>query len=189
MGLKYIHARIRCVKVDVDDSGAPILLHCEALAEDENPEDKPKGTIQWVPASSAVPVEVRLYNHLFTVEEPNDDIWEQQLNPHSEIVVNHSLVDPSILGYFHAKAEDHFQFERLGFFVVDKDSDSNKLVFNLTVALKDSKPAGTANATSTVTANRSRKEEQAKQLAEKMVCLFVCLFSICIYLFLYLDLF
>lgn len=86
-----------------------------------------------------------------------------------EVVFN-ALVDPSLK--IHAAAEKHVQFERLGFFVFDKDSDlaNNKFVLNLTVNLKDSKPkpaAGAAGAASS--ANRSRKEEQEKQLAEKLV--------------------
>jgi glutaminyl-tRNA synthetase len=114
-------------------------------------------------------VEVRLYGHLFTTEEPSDANWEAELNPESEVVVKTALVDPSLLRWAPA-AEKHFQFERLGFFVVDSDSvldsaspEKSRFVFNLTVNLKDSKPKTAGGAT------RSRKDEQAKQLADKMV--------------------
>ena len=141
-------------------SGEPILLHCTALPDDAV--EKPKGTIQWVPFATAVTVEARLYNHLFTVEEPSDVDWESQLNTESEIVVN-AMVDPSIVNYYQPTNEKHFQLERVGFFVIEKESTSNKLVMNLTVNLKDSKPK-----TAESTGNKSRKEEQAKQLAEKL---------------------
>ena len=107
---------------------------------------------------------MRVYNHLFTVEEIQEDIWEQQLNPLSEVIHKNAYVDESLVQYPIA-AEYHMQFERVGYFVVDVDSkvDKKEFVFNLTVGLKDSKPVD-ANAPS-----RSRKEEQAKQLADKLV--------------------
>ena len=106
-----------------------------------------------------------MYNHLFTVEEVSDEQWESQLNPESEQVMRGALVDESILKW-QPRVEDHFQFERIGFFVVDKDSAGDgSLVFNLTVPLKDtSKPKdGQAGAP------KSRKEEQEKQLEAKLV--------------------
>ena len=116
---------------------------------------------------SALVDQVRLYNHLFTVEEVSDEQWESQLNPESEQVMRGALVDESILKW-QPRVEDHFQFERIGFFVVDKDSGNagdGSLVFNLTVPLKDtSKPKdGQAGAP------KSRKEEQEKQLEAKLV--------------------
>lgn len=165
VGLKYAF-RVRCESFETDAAGEVVLLRVVALPDSELPEDKPKGSIQWVPASTAVPVEARIYNPLFTVEEPTDLGWEAELNAESEIVNTQALVDPSLLTW-KPKAEDHFQFERLGFFVVDRDSTAEKLVLNMTVNLKDSKPkeAGMPN--------RSRKEEQAKALADKLVRKFV----------------
>lgn len=99
------------------------------------------------------------------MEEPTDLGWEEELNPESEVTLPNALVDASFITDFKPTNEQHYQFERLGFYVVDKDTDSvtGKYVFNLCVTLKDSKPkpAGAPN--------KSRKEEQAKQLAEKMV--------------------
>jgi len=160
VGLKYAF-RVRCESVETNAAGEVVLVRVVALPDSELAEDKPKGSIQWVPASSAVPIEARIYNPLFTVEEPTDAGWEAELNPESEIVNTGALVDPSLLSW-NPVPEMHFQFERLGFFVVDKDSTEGKIVLNMTVNLKDSKPkeAGAPN--------RSRKEEQARAAAEKL---------------------
>ena len=136
VNLKYI-GRVICDSVELDPAGKPVLLKCSYQGNDAG--EKPKGTIQWVPAKFVLPVEVRLYNLLFTVDEPSDVDWEQQLNPQSEIVKPRALVDASLLR-LSPQPEMHLQFERLGFFVVDKDSKEDKLIFNLTVNLKDSKP-------------------------------------------------
>ena len=184
--------RILCESHELDEKGQPVLLRCRCVPEDEKPEEKPKGMIQFVPEISAVSIEARLYNPLFTVEEPGDEEWEKELNPESEIVCSGALVDSSIF-LWNPLPETAFQFERIGFFDVDKDSSvpsstnpalgngqssdapalaaavaawkGSKLVFNMTVNLKDSKP----KSVSAGGASRSRKEEQAKQLADKMV--------------------
>lgn len=170
VNLKYAF-RIKCDSFEVDANGEPVLVRCSIIPDDVTPEEKPKGSIQWVPASTAVPIEARLYSHLFTTEEPSDEKWEEELNPESEIVKSKALVDSSVFN--HVGPEKYIQLERIGFFILDKDSVLNssdmkqsKLVFNLTVNLKDSKPKSATNASSGAT--RSRKEEQAKQLAEKM---------------------
>jgi glutaminyl-tRNA synthetase len=167
--LKYAF-NIRCDTVELAADGSVQRLLCSVISSDA----KPKGTIHWVDKATAVGAEVRMYEPLFTVEEPSDDGWEEELNRHSEVVVQ-ALLDPHILSHA-PQPEMHFQFERIGFFVTDKDSASvgqtigkssiegitpTGLVFNSTVSLKDSKPkvAGTG---------KSRKDEQARQLAEKM---------------------
>ena len=121
-----------------------------------------------------------MYNYLFKVEEPSDLDWENELNPESEVVISHAFIDPSLLQW-KPVPEMHFQFERIGFFVIDKDSStlstitstplsSVSFVFNLTVSLKESaKPKVTTISAGGSGANRSRKEEQDKQMAEKMV--------------------
>eukprot|EP01036_Dinobryon_divergens_P030807 gene30807-40109_t len=135
---------------------------CSVLGDgDALEEAKPKGTITWVSAGASCPAEVRVYNSLFLAEEVDDLTWEAQLNPTSEIVYSNARCDSSLLS-------DHFNLQRLGFFVVDQDSSFQagsppKLVFNLTVTLKDSKPRDTATGSNTVSnASRSRKEEQAR---------------------------
>lgn len=97
---------------------------------------KVKGTLHWVSAAHALPVEVRLYDRLFTVENPEDDKEKdffEFLNPNS-LDVKQGFAEPSIQN---AKAEDKFQFQRLGYFTVDKDSTSEHIIFNKTVGLKD----------------------------------------------------
>jgi glutaminyl-tRNA synthetase len=98
-----------------------------------------KGTIHWVSAAHAVDAEVRLYEHLFSKADPEDypegADWKVNLNPNSESVLTDAKVEPSVTG---AAAGTHFQFERQGYFTVDKDSAAGKLVFNRSVGLKDS---------------------------------------------------
>lgn len=97
---------------------------------------KVKGTIHWVSIAHAVPVEVRLYDRLFTHENPDGDKevdFKEYINPNSLEVIT-GFVEPSLQS---AKPEDKFQFQRLGYFCVDKDSTATKLVFNKTVGLRD----------------------------------------------------
>ena len=86
--------------------------------------------------AEAVPVELRLYDRLFSVEDPTDSEgdFKSFLNPDSLQVVQTAFAEPAMKG---AELSDRFQFLRLGYFVLDKDSNSDKLVFNKTVGLKD----------------------------------------------------
>jgi len=99
---------------------------------------KIKGTIHWVPAKEAVPLEARLYDYLFEAERPMDvpvgTDWVETINPKSLEVLSGAMSEPSLAG---AKAGDRFQFERLGYFCADTDSKPGKLVFNRTVSLRD----------------------------------------------------
>src|SRR5690606_29107964 len=96
---------------------------------------KVKATLHWVSAAHALPAEVRLYDHLFTVEDPGAvEDFESCLNPNSLEVLSSAMVEPSLRD---AKPGDRFQFERLGYFCVDPDSTAEKLVFNRTVPLRD----------------------------------------------------
>src|SRR5438034_10064761 len=99
---------------------------------------KVKGTIHWVSAEHAVDAEVRLYDHLFTKPDP-DDVPEggnylANLNPNSLVVVGGAKLEPSLAG---AGVGSKYQFERLGYFCVEKDSAAGKLVFNRAVTLRD----------------------------------------------------
>ena len=99
---------------------------------------KVKGTIHWVSVRHACPVEVRLYDRLFTAENPADESYDdlkELLNPESEVILPTAYAEEFLSS---AKAGDHFQFVRNGYFVTDKDSKPDKLVFNRTVSLKDS---------------------------------------------------
>jgi glutaminyl-tRNA synthetase len=100
---------------------------------------KVKATIHWVSASHALEAEVRLYDHLFTKEDP-DDVpegfdWTANLNPGSREELTDCRVEPFLTN---AKASERYQFERLGYFCVDSvDSSPGHLVFNRAVTLRD----------------------------------------------------
>jgi len=139
--LRYAYL-ITCVGVKKDaGTGEVIELHCTydpATRGGDAPDGrKVKGTIHWVSAPHALQAEVRLYDRLFTLENPGDveDGCESALNPNSlEVVMGY--VEPSLMN---AAPGSSFQFERLGYFCADlKDSSAQRLVFNRTVALRDS---------------------------------------------------
>jgi glutaminyl-tRNA synthetase len=97
---------------------------------------KVKGTIHWVSIPHAKEAEVRVYDRLFTNESPDKDKevdFKEFINPNSLKVIT-GYVEPSLVT---AKELDHFQFQRLGYFCVDRDSTAEKLVFNKTVGLRD----------------------------------------------------
>jgi glutaminyl-tRNA synthetase len=99
---------------------------------------KVKATMHWVSADHAVPIEVRLYDHLFMKPDPNDvekgQDYKSNLNPKSLEVIQDAKAEPHIT---QSKTGDTFQFERLGYFCMDPDSTDTNLVFNRTVTLKD----------------------------------------------------
>lgn len=99
---------------------------------------KVKGTLHWVSVQYAVSAEVRLYDRLYTVEDPNDfkdRDYKEFLNSESLKVINSAMVEPSLKG---ATLADRYQFQRIGYFCIDKESTPEKLIFNRTVGLKDS---------------------------------------------------
>jgi glutaminyl-tRNA synthetase len=95
-----------------------------------------KGTLHWVAAHAAVPVEVRLYDRLFRVEDPSseDGDFKDYINPDSLQVISEALAEPFVAN---AQVGDKFQFLRKGYFCADKSSAPGKPVFNRTVSLKD----------------------------------------------------
>jgi glutaminyl-tRNA synthetase len=125
---------ITCASVEKDAQGNITEIHCTydpATRGGDSPDGrKVKSTIHWVSAAHAVDAEVRLYETLFASEAPAD---LDDLNPNSLEIVTGKL-EPSLA---HASPGDRFQFERLGYFCVDKDSTADKPVFNRTVALRD----------------------------------------------------
>jgi glutaminyl-tRNA synthetase len=134
---------IKCEKVVKDPStGEVVELHCtyDPATRGGNAPDgrKVKGTIHWVSAAHALPVEIRLYDHLFGVPDPEDvpqgHDYKENLNPHSLEVQPRGFVEPNLKG---AKVGERFQFERLGYFSVDKDSSTDRPVFNRAVTLAD----------------------------------------------------
>lgn len=133
---------IRCNEVVKDTQGNIVELRCtydEDTPLGRNPTDgrRIKGTIHWVDARTALLAEVRVYDRLFTIENPGaEDDYLSYLNPESLIVYGDAVIEPSVKG---TPGETHFQFERQGYFVTDLvESSASKLVFNRTVALKDS---------------------------------------------------
>ena len=100
---------------------------------------KVKGTIHWVSAQHAVDAEVRLYDHLFQVPNPDDapegGTFLENLNPNSLEVLNGCKLEPSLSDM--QPGDLPVQFERLGYFCLDKDASADKPVFNRTVTLKD----------------------------------------------------
>ena len=97
---------------------------------------KVKGTLHWVSATENIPVEVREYDRLFTVESPDaeKDVDFLQFVNKDSLTVKNGFAEPALK---EAKVEDKFQFQRIGYFALDKDSTTEKLVFNRTVTLKD----------------------------------------------------
>jgi len=136
--LRYAYF-VTCTRVVKDlETGEVTEVHCTydpATRGGDAPDGRRvKATIHWVSAEHATPAEIRLYDRLFTVENPDSDSFKEFLNPDSLEVLN-SFVEPSMAG---AKPGYTLQFERQGYFCVDQDSTDEKLVINRTVPLRDS---------------------------------------------------
>ncbi|MFZ1785489.1 MAG: glutamine--tRNA ligase/YqeY domain fusion protein [Ferruginibacter sp.] len=131
---------ITCESFVKNEAGQVTEIHCTYIPESRSGSDTSgihvKGTIHWVSAAHAVTAEVRLYDRLFTVENPlgEEGDFKDSINPNSLQVINDAVVEPSLK---HALAENRYQFIRKGYFCLDKDSTADKLVFNRTVTLKD----------------------------------------------------
>jgi glutaminyl-tRNA synthetase len=126
-----------------DVEGNVVEVHCtyDPLSRGGNSPDgrKVKSTIHWVSSAHAISAEIRLYDKLFTKANPYDVAEDEDvlsnLNPNSLEVLTGAKLEPSLA---EAKPENRFQFERVGYFCVDRDSAAGKLVFNRTLSLKDS---------------------------------------------------
>ena len=132
---------VTCVSFQKDEEGNITEIHCtyDPASKGGNSPDgrKVKGTIHWVSAAHALPVEVRLYENIVDEERGvyNED-GSLNLNPNSRTILKNCFVEPNLAG---AKAYDSFQFVRQGFFCVDaRDSAEDALVFNRIVSLKSS---------------------------------------------------
>jgi glutaminyl-tRNA synthetase len=133
---------VKCTDFKKDDAGNVVEVSCtyDPASRGGNSPDgrKVKSTIHWVSAAHAVDSEVRLYETLFTKENPNDveegQDFTANLNPNSLQVLTNCKLEPSIRN---AAAGTRYQFERLGYFCVDKDSTAERPVFNRTVGLRD----------------------------------------------------
>lgn len=133
---------VRCTGCKKDEDGNVVEVYAEydPLTLSGMPESnrKVKGTIHWVSARHSLPAEIRLYDRLFTDENPSDikdKTLAEMLNPDSLKVLKNCRVEPFLAD---AAPGSHFQFQRIGYFTVDPDSRPGALVFNRTVSLKDS---------------------------------------------------
>jgi glutaminyl-tRNA synthetase len=136
--LRYAYF-VKCTHVVKDEAGAVVEVHCTydpATRGGDAPDGrKVKSTIHWVSAKHAKEVEIRMYDRLFSKEDPEagEEGFLTALNPNSFHVLT-GYVEPSLA---HTRTGDRFQFERVGYFCTDQDSTDDKPVFNLTVNLKD----------------------------------------------------
>jgi glutaminyl-tRNA synthetase len=133
---------ITCTEVVKDEQGEVQELRCTydpATRGGDSPDGRRvKATLHWVSAAHALPVEVRLYDRLFAVEDPENvpegKTFVDCINPHALEVLRGSQAEPSLAG---SQPGTRVQFERLGYFCVDPDSTPGSLVFNRTVSLRD----------------------------------------------------
>jgi glutaminyl-tRNA synthetase len=137
--LRYAYF-ITCKEVIKDGAGNITELRCEydpATRGGASPDRSPKATIHWVSAPHAISAEVRVYESLFTKENPDEaesGNYLDNINPDSLKILSGCKLEPSLSG---VKAGEKYQFERLAYFSVDDDSAAGKLIFNRTVTLKD----------------------------------------------------
>jgi glutaminyl-tRNA synthetase len=138
--LRYAYI-IKCNEVIKNDKNEIVELHCTYDVDTKSgtgtSNKKVKGTIHWVSAKHALNAEVRLYDRLFTIEDPgSEEKWLNYINSKSLEIIPNALTEPSLKN---AVPGSRFQFERLGYFCLDiKNTTQDKLVFNRTVTLKDS---------------------------------------------------
>ncbi len=140
--LRYAYL-ITCQEAIKDAEGRVAELRCtyDPASRGGNAPDgrKVKGTIHWVAAAHALAAELRLYDRLFTVEEPDSDVdrdFRELLNPHSLTVLHGCMLEP---GLAQAGREERFQFERQGYFCLDSEAGTDRPVFNRIVSLRDSR--------------------------------------------------
>ncbi len=134
---------IKAERVEKDENGEITTIYAtydEKSKSGSGTEEslrKVKGTLHWVSAKHALPIEVRVYNHLFTVEQPDaekDTDFLHYVNPESKLVIQ-GFAEPSLKD---VAVGEPLQFQRIGYFTKDQDSNTTNLVFNRTVTLKDS---------------------------------------------------
>jgi glutaminyl-tRNA synthetase len=131
---------VKCESFVKNTDGNVTEIHCSYIPESKSGSDTSgisvKGTIHWVCAAHAINAEVRLYDRLFTVENPlgEEGDFKDTINPNSLQIITNAVVEPSLKD---ATLESRYQFIRKGYFCLDKDSTTDKLVFNRTVTLKD----------------------------------------------------
>jgi len=131
---------IKCDEVIKDENGIVHEIHCSYIPESKSGADTSginvKGTLHWVNIADAIGIEVRLYDRLFKVEDPSNEEgdFKDYVNPGSLHIIKNAYAEPALL---HAKFDERYQFLRKGYFCLDKDTWTDRVVFNRTVTLKD----------------------------------------------------
>ena len=130
---------IQCDEVVKNADGTVAELHCTYFPESKSgsgPGIKVQGTLHWVSVKHAIPIELKLYDRLFKVEDPSNEEgdFKDYINPDSLKTIPQAYAEPSLK---EAKLNERYQFLRKGYFCLDKESTDDKLVFNQTVTLKD----------------------------------------------------
>jgi glutaminyl-tRNA synthetase len=131
---------VKCESFEKNDNGEISTIYCTYYPESKSGNDTSgiavKGTIHWLSVAHAVTAEIRLYDRLFKVENPSaeEGDFKSFINPDSLTTISTAYIEPSLT---EAQLDDRFQFIRKGYFCLDKDSTSEKMVFNRTVTLKD----------------------------------------------------
>ena len=131
---------VKCTGCKKDENGNVIEVYCEYDPDSKSgmpgADRKVKGTLHWLSCKHCMPAEVRLYDRLFSVENPSADDrdFRELLNPESLTVLNNCYVENYLA---EKKPLDYLQFQRIGYFTMDKDSKPDHLIFNRTVGLKD----------------------------------------------------
>lgn len=132
---------VKCTGVDKDENGNILQIHCEYLPNSRSGSDtsgvKAKGTLHWVSCSEAIKVEIRKYDRLFKVENPDaaEGDFKDYINENSLQIFKEAYAEPALKD---ATLDHHFQFLRKGYFYLDKNSTTENIVFNKTVGLRDS---------------------------------------------------
>ena len=131
---------VKCEEFIKDANGTVTELRCTYVPESRSGSDTSginvKGVIHWVSAQHAVPAEIRLYDRLFVTEDMNaiEDDFTNHLNPNSLQILKTVYAEPELAK---SRLGEHFQFLRMGYFCLDRDATSDKLIFNRTVTLRD----------------------------------------------------
>ena len=132
---------VTCNDIVKDAEGTILEIHCTYIPESRSGNDtsgiKPQGTLHWVSIKHGVPVEIRAYDRLFKVENPNaeEGNFKDYINENSLKKTTNAFAEPSLKD---ATLDNHFQFLRKGYFYLDKDTTTDVIIFNKTVGLKDS---------------------------------------------------
>ncbi|MBU2914316.1 glutamine--tRNA ligase/YqeY domain fusion protein [Reichenbachiella agariperforans] len=137
--LKYAYI-VKCTGFKKNEAGEIEEVYCEydpaTKSGQDNTGKKVKGTLGWVDAAKGIQTEVRLYDRLFKTENLNtiEDDYRNHLNPESLTIMPHAVAEPSVQDM---APGTQFQFERMGYFIIDKDSEASKPTINRTVTLRD----------------------------------------------------